>query len=124
MKMDNEAIRLPPSALMKGRTMKKIALLLLFVALLTLVVCSCSNTKSAHTANEVAKQIVNGMTYEDVCGIVGTDGVDVGSGTVVMEWKFSDHDYLQVCFDCPTDQNAAFSEWIVSNVLTSETSGR
>ena len=101
--------------------MKKLFLLLLFLATFTLAVCSCGKAKPTRTASEVAEQIVTGMTYEEVCEIAGADGVDVGSGTVVMEWKFSDHDYLQVGFDCPADQNAALSEWTVSNVLISET---
>ncbi len=98
------------------KTMKKTVLLLLLVAVTCLGFCSCNNSKPTLSASDIAEQIEVGMTYKEVRNIIGSDGTDVGSGTMIMEWRFPD-ELLQICFNAPASANATPNDWIVSQVF-------
>lgn len=95
---------------------KKRVLLLLLIAVMCLGFCSCNNSKRTQSASDIAEQIEVGMTYKEVRNIIGSDGSDIGSGMMIMEWRFLDDELLQICFDAPST-NATPNDWIVSQVL-------
>ena len=121
MKMDNEAIRLPPSALMKGRTMKKIcSLLLLLVFLFALVSCG-KQDRDRQTASQIETvATLKGKTYGELSRLIGEEGTDVGFGACIMEWELSSGKYLHVWFT-PQSMMAPMSDWIATGVALDDT---
>ncbi len=78
--------------------MKKISLILCFIILLPSMLCfGCNNgdevgniPKNLEEVEEYSikgKTIRKGMTYSEVVDIIGKEGVDVGSGFMIMKWK-------------------------------------
>lgn len=73
--------------------MKKICLILSILMVLTLCACGTSETKGDEISLEEFNSIENGMTYEQVCEIVGSEGTvqsTASSGEFTMTmytWK-------------------------------------
>lgn len=78
--------------------MKKISLILCCVILLPVMLClGCDNgsevgnipdnLKEVEEYSIKGKTIRKGMTYSEVVDIIGKEGVDVGSGAVIIKWK-------------------------------------
>ncbi len=72
--------------------MKKLLCFILIVSMMTIAVSSCAPTKRD------AEKIVPGMTYEEVCDIMGSEGVEVGFGMIIYVWKLANGKEFSVCF--------------------------
>lgn len=69
--------------------MKKI-LTILCILLACILLASCSSKLDR------AKQVKEGMTYDEVKELMGEDGVDIGSGMVIYRWDLEDGQILVV----------------------------
>ena len=56
-----------------------------------------------------AQQVVEGMSISEVCSILGNPQRDIGSGTVVFEWKLNSGEELVVSFGLSLE----LDDWIV-----------
>jgi len=72
--------------------MKKTLCTILIISMFIIAISSC-----APTANN-AKKVTPGMTYLEVCEIMGGEGVDVGSGYIIYEWELLNGKVFSVAF--------------------------
>ena len=53
---------------------------------------------------ERAEMVTEGMTYGEIKALMGSDGVDIGSGVFLYEWVLSENKVLRVGMKKPKDQ--------------------
>ena len=69
--------------------------------LMVVVITSCTHKDSAY--DKAKNQIKEGMTYTEVCSIMGNSGTDIGSGAIIYEWKLEKDKRLLVWFSYSAD---------------------
>ena len=75
-----------------------VGILLLCMLLLLPVGCSDPDELTGD-ARELAEQISPGMTYDEVCTLLGGEGKDIGSGAIIYEWTFKDQGRILAWFN-------------------------
>ena len=77
------------------------------VVLTVVVITSCSHQNNLY--EKAQTQISEGMTYEEVCAIMGSEGTDIGRGVILYEWKLEKDSRLLVWFSHSTDDTNAIT---------------
>ena len=97
--------------------MKKCIALLLTIVLLMTALAVIANATGAELANatEVCNGIELGMSYADVVELVGYEGVDVGSGAVIIEFELAEGALLRILFR--NKDNSTETDWKLSQTV-------
>ena len=70
---------------------------------------------SLGTAEEIFEKITPGMTYREICDIVGSKGTDKGSGAIIYEWELDNGKTLKVWFYPTNGENLTYPDDLISN---------
>lgn len=62
---------------------------------------STDSKSNVNDLDDLAKQVSAGMTYDEVCSLLGSEGVDIGYGAILYEWDLGNGKKLLAWFSNP-----------------------